>query len=172
LLFDQNRAQWDQLLIHRGLTAIERAHTINAGLANAGLANTGRGSYLLQAEIAACHARARMPSETDWARIVILYTELAQITPSPVIELNRAVAVSMAHGPQAGLTLVDALASEPSLARYHLLPSVRADLLYKLGRYPEARAEFERAAALTRNTRERDLLLSRAASCEADATDL
>jgi RNA polymerase sigma factor (sigma-70 family) len=167
LLFDQNRAQWDQLLIHRGLTAIERAHTINAGLANA-----GRGSYLLQAEIAACHARARMPSETDWARIVILYTELAQITPSPVIELNRAVAVSMAHGPQAGLTLVDALASEPSLARYHLLPSVRADLLYKLGRYPEARAEFERAAALTRNTRERDLLLSRAASCEADATDL
>jgi RNA polymerase sigma factor (sigma-70 family) len=172
LLFDQNRAQWDQLLIHRGLTAIERAHTINAGLANAGLAHTGRGSYLLQAEIAACHARARMPSETDWARIVILYTELAQITPSPVIELNRAVAVSMAHGPQAGLTLVDALASEPSLARYHLLPSVRADLLYKLGRYPEARAEFERAAALTRNTRERDLLLSRAASCEADATDL
>ena len=172
LLFDQNRAQWDQLLIHRGLTAIERAHTINAGLANAGLANTGRGSYLLQAEIAACHARARMPSETDWARIVILYTELAQLTPSPVIELNRAVAVSMAHGPQAGLTLVDALASEPSLARYHLLPSVRADLLYKLGRYPEARAEFERAAALTRNTRERDLLLSRAASCEADATDL
>ena len=172
LLFDQNRAQWDQLLIHRGLTAIERAHTINAGLANAGLANAGRGSYLLQAEIAACHARARMPSETDWARIVILYTELAQITPSPVIELNRAVAVSMAHGPQAGLTLVDALASEPSLARYHLLPSVRADLLYKLGRYPEARAEFERAAALTRNIRERDLLLSRAASCEADATDL
>ena len=172
LLFDQNRAQWDQLLIHRGLTAIERAHTINAGLANAGLAHTGRGSYLLQAEIAACHARARMPSETDWARIVILYTELAQITPSPVIELNRAVAVSMAHGPQAGLTLVDALASEPSLARYHLLPSVRADLLYKLGRYPEARAEFERAAALTRNIRERDLLLSRAASCEADATDL
>ena len=172
LLFDQNRAQWDQLLIRRGLTAIERAHTINAGLANAGLAHTGRGSYLLQAEIAACHARARMPSETDWARIVILYTELAQITPSPVIELNRAVAVSMAHGPQAGLTLVDALASEPSLARYHLLPSVRADLLYKLGRYPEARAEFERAAALTRNIRERDLLLSRAASCEADATDL
>ena len=170
LLFDQNRAQWDQLLIHRGLTAIERAHTINAGLANAGLAHTGRGSYLLQAEIAACHARARMPSETDWARIVILYTELAQITPSPVIELNRAVAVSMAHGPQAGLTLVDALASEPSLARDHLLPSVRADLLYKLGRHSEARTEFERAAALTRNTRERDLLLSRAASCETAPT--
>jgi RNA polymerase sigma factor (sigma-70 family) len=165
LLFDQNRAQWDQLLIHRGLTAIERAHKINTTLVN-----TSRGTYLLQAEIAACHARARMPSETDWPRIVILYTELARLTPSPVIELNRAVAVSMAHGPQAGLTLVDALASEPSLARYHLLPSVRADLLYKLGRYPEARTEFERAAALTRNTRERDLLLARAASCETDPT--
>jgi RNA polymerase sigma factor (sigma-70 family) len=160
LLFDQNRTQWDQLLIHRGLTAIERAHNINT-----------RGPYLLQAEIAACHARARTPSETDWPRIVILYTELAQLTPSPVIELNRAVAVSMAHGPQAGLTLVDALASEPSLARYHLLPSVRADLLYKLGRYPEARTEFERAAALTRNTRERNLLLTRAASCETDPTN-
>ena len=157
LLFDQNRTQWDQLLIHRGLTAIERAHKINAT----------RGPYLLQAEIAACHARARTPSETDWPRIVSLYTELAHLTPSPVIELNRAVAISMAHGPQAGLTLVDALASEPSLARYHLLPSVRADLLYKLGRHPEARTEFERAAALTRNTRERDLLLTRAASCEA-----
>ena len=155
LLFDQNRTQWDQLLIHRGLTAIERAHKLD----------TTRGPYLLQAEIAACHARARTPSETDWPRIVILYTELAQLTPSPVIELNRAVAVSMAHGPQAGLTLVDALASEPSLARYHLLPSVRADLLYKLGRHSEARTEFERAAALTRNTRERDLLLARAASC-------
>ncbi len=161
LLFDQNRTQWDQILIHRGLTAIERAHKIN----------TTRGPYLLQAEIAACHARARTPSETDWPRIVILYTELAQITPSPVIELNRAVAVSMAHGPQAGITLVDALASEPSLARYHLLPSVRADLLYKLGRLPEARTEFKRAAALTRNTRERDLLLTRAASCEIDPTN-
>jgi RNA polymerase sigma factor (sigma-70 family) len=161
VLFDQNRTQWDQLLIHRGLTAIERAHKINAT----------RGPYLLQAEIAACHARARMPSETDWPRIVILYTELARLTPSPVIELNRAVAVSMAHGPRAGLTLVDALASEPSLARYHLLPSVRADLLYKLGRHPEARTEFERAAALTRNTRERDLLLTRAASCETGPTD-
>jgi RNA polymerase sigma factor (sigma-70 family) len=156
LLFDQNRGQWDQLLIHRGLSAIERAHKINAT----------RGPYLLQAEIAACHARARTPSETDWPRIVILYTELAQRIPSPVIALNRAVAVSMASGPGAGLTLVDALASEPSLARYHLLPSVRADLLYKLGRLPEARTEFERAAALTRNTRERDLLLTRAASCE------
>src|ERR1022692_4107076 len=161
LLFDQNRTQWDQLLIHRGLTAIERAHKIN----------TTRGPYLLQAEIAACHARARTPSETDWPRIVILYTQLAQLIPSPVIELNRAVAVSMAHGPHAGLTLVDALASEPSLARYHLLPSVRADLLYKLGRHPEARTEFERASALTRNTRERDLLLTRAASCEADPTN-
>ena len=161
LLFDQNRTQWDQLLIHRGLTAIERAHKIN----------TTRGPFLLQAKIAACHARARTPSETDWPRIVILYTELAQLIPSPVIELNRAVAVSMAHGPHAGLTLVDALASDPSLARYHLLPSVRADLLYKLGRHPEARTEFERAAALTRNTRERDLLLTRAASCETDPTN-
>jgi len=161
LLFDQNRSQWDRLLIHRGLTAIERAHEID----------TTRGPYLLQAEIAACHPRPRTPSETDWSRIVILYTELARLTPSPVIELNRAVAVSMALGPQAGLTLVDALASEPSLARYHLLPGVRADLLYKLGRHPEARTEFERAAALTRNTRERDLLLTRAASCETDPTD-
>ena len=156
LLFDQNRTQWDQLLIHRGLTAIERALTID----------TVRGPYLLQAEIAACHARARTASETDWPRIVILYAELAQLTPSPVIELNRAVAVSMAYGPLAALTLVDALVSEPSLARYHLLPSVRADLLSKLGRHPEARTEFERAAALTRNTRERDLLLTRAAACE------
>jgi RNA polymerase sigma factor (sigma-70 family) len=158
LLFDQNRTQWDQLLIHRGLTAIERAHKIN----------TTPGPYLLQAEIAACHARARNPEETDWPRIVSLYTELAQLTPSPVIELNRAVAISMAHGPQAGLTLVDALASEPSLARYHLLPSIRADLLYKLGRHPEARTEFERAATLTRNTRERALLLARAASCQPE----
>ncbi|MBB5329851.1 RNA polymerase sigma factor [Tunturiibacter gelidoferens] len=161
LLFDQNRTQWDQLLIHRGLTAIERAHKVN----------TTRGPYLLQAEIAACHARARTPSQTDWHRIVNLYIELAQLSPSPVIELNRAVAVSMAYGPHAGLTLVDALASEPSLARYHLLPSVRADLLYKLGRHREARAEFERAAALTRNTRERDLLLTRAASCKTHRTN-
>ncbi|HET6329426.1 MAG TPA: RNA polymerase sigma factor [Holophagaceae bacterium] len=156
LLLDQNRTQWDQLLIHRGLTAIERAHNINST----------RGPYLLQAEIAACHALARTPSETDWHRIVVLYTELAQAISSPVIELNRAVAVAMAHGPQAGLTLVDALAFEPSLARYHLLPSIRADLLYKLGRHPEARSEFERAAALTRNNRERGLLLARAAFCE------
>ena len=161
LLFDQNRTQWDQLLIHRGLTAIERAHKIDST----------RGRYLLQAEIAACHARARTPSETDWPRIVILYTELAQLISSPVVELNRAVAVSMAHGPDAGLTLVDALASEPWLARYHLLPSVRADLLYKVGRYTEARSEFERAAALTRNIRERHLLLTRAACCETDSTN-
>ncbi len=161
LLFDQNRNLWDQLLIRRGLAAIERAHKLN----------TTRGPYLLQAEIAACHARARTPSETDWPRIVALYTELAQLTPSPVIELNRAVAVSMADGPDAALTLVDALAGEPSLARYHLLPSVRADLLYKLGRRVEARAEFEHAAGLTRNTRERDLLLTRAASCERDPTN-
>ena len=158
LLFDQNRAHWDQLLIHRGLAAIERAHKLN----------TAPGPYLLQAQIAACHARARTPSETDWPRIVLLYTQLAQLSPSPVIELNRAVAVSMAHGPQAGLALVDALA--PALARYHLLPSVRADLLYKLGRHSEARAEFQRAAALTQNTRERALLLARAASCATDPT--
>jgi RNA polymerase sigma factor (sigma-70 family) len=159
LLFEQDRTQWDRLLIHRGLAAIERAHTINSI----------RGPYLLQAEIAACHARARTPSETDWPRIVMLYSELAQLTPSPVIELNRAIAVSMAEGPEAGLTLVDALATEPSLARYHLLPSARADLLYKLGRHAEARTEFERAAALTRNRRERDLLLARAACCGSHA---
>jgi RNA polymerase sigma factor (sigma-70 family) len=161
LLFDQNRSQWDQLLIHRGFTAIERAHKIK----------TTRGPYLIQAEIAACHARAHMPSETDWQLIVNLYTELAELMPSPVIELNRAVAVSMADGPLAGLALVDALAAEPALAHYHLLSSVRADLLYKLGRQPEARIEFERAAALTRNTRERDLLLTRAAACKTYPTN-
>ncbi len=158
LLLEQNRSHWDPLLIRRGLSAIQRARRIDAN----------RGSYLLQAEIAACHARARAPAETDWRRIVVLYTELAQVHPSPVIELNRAVAVSMADGPEAGLALVDALAGEPSLARYHLLPSVRADLLYKLGRRSEARVEFERAAALTRNTRESSLLLARAASCERE----
>jgi predicted RNA polymerase sigma factor len=157
LLFDQNRSKWDQLLIHRGLASIERAHQINMS----------RGAYLLQAEIAACHARARTPSETDWPGIVNLYTELAQLIPSPVIALNRAVAVSMASGPEAGLTLVDALASEPALGRYHLLPSIRADLLYKLGRHAEARSEFERAATLTRNSRERTFLLNRAAACKS-----
>ncbi|NYF79003.1 sigma-70 family RNA polymerase sigma factor [Granulicella arctica] len=156
LLLEQNRAHWDHLLIRRGLTAIDRAHKIGKP----------RGPYLLQAEIAACHARARTPEETDWPRIVFLYTELAHLTPSPVIELNRAVAVSMVHGPQAALDLVEALATDPSLDRYHLLPSVRADLLLKLNRPTEARTQFELAAALTQNTRERALLLSRGAACQ------
>ena len=160
LLLDQNRAHWDLLLIHRGLTAIDRAHKI--GIPS--------GPYLHQAEIAACHARARTPEATDWPRIVSLYTELAHLTPSPVIELNRAVAVSMANGPQAALDLVEALAADPSLDRYHLLPSVRADLLYKLGRHHEARTQFELAASLTQNTRERVLLLTRAASCPTSSS--
>jgi RNA polymerase sigma factor (sigma-70 family) len=155
LLNDQNRAQWDQLLIHRGLTSLERA-------AKLGMA---AGPYVLQAELAACHARARTPTETDWARILALYDALAQLSPSPVIELNRAVAVGMAFGPQAALKLVDALTSESSLENYHLLPSVRGDLLNKLGRFNEARLEFERAASLTRNVRERELLLERARIC-------
>jgi RNA polymerase sigma factor (sigma-70 family) len=160
LLFDQNRAHWDQLLIRRGLAALDRAEALRAAkLVGA------RGPYVLQAEIAACHARARAPEETDWGRIVNLYSELAQVAPSPVVELNRAVAVGMESGPAAALELVDALISEPSLKNYHLLPSVRADLLRKLGRPDEARVEFERAAALTRNVRERDLLLERARSC-------
>jgi RNA polymerase sigma factor (sigma-70 family) len=156
LLLEQNRAHWDLLLIHRGLTAIDRAYTIGKP----------RGPYLLQAEIAACHARARTPEETDWPRIVSLYTDLAHLTPSPVIEVNRAVAVSMVHGPQVALDLVEALATDPSLDRYHLLPSVRADLLLKLNRPTEARHHLEQAAALTQNTRERALLLSRAAACQ------
>jgi RNA polymerase sigma-70 factor, ECF subfamily len=152
LLLDQNRALWDQLLIRRGLAALDRAERLG-----------GRsGLYVLQAAIAACHARARTADETDWVRIVSLYERLASLTPSPVIELNRAVAVSMAYGPAAGLPLVDALARVPALRRYHLLPTVRGDLLQKLGRLDEARAEFERAASLTQNTRERDLLLQRA----------
>jgi RNA polymerase sigma factor (sigma-70 family) len=155
LLLDQDRARWDQLLIHRGLAALERAEKLG----------DARGPYALQAAIAACHARARTPGETDWARIAALYDALAQLTPSPVVELNRAVAVAMAFGPAAGLELVDALVSEPSLEAYHLLPSVRGDLLSKLGRFDEARAQFERAASLTRNARERDLLLARAAAC-------
>jgi len=155
LLLEQNRALWDQLLIRRGLAALERAGKIGGS----------RGPYALQAAIAACHARARTPEETDWARIVALYGELAKLTPSPVVELNRAVAVAMAFGPAAGLELVDALTTEPSLQAYHLLPSVRGDLLAKIGRTDEARAEFERAAALTRNTRERELLLNRARRC-------
>jgi len=152
LLLNQNRVRWDQLLIRRGLAALARAEALGSAL----------GPYALQAEIAACHARAHTPEETDWARIAALYDALAQLTPSPVVELNRAVAVSMAYGPAAGLELVEALTSEPSLKNYHLLPSVRGDLLAKLGRFDEARAEFERAAALTRNARERELLLERA----------
>jgi predicted RNA polymerase sigma factor len=156
-LFDQNRALWDQLLIRRGLAALERAERLGGA----------RGPYALEASIAACHARARIPSETDWTRIVSLYTALAAFAPSPVVELNRAVAVAMAFGPQAGLELVDALTSEPSLQGYHLLPSVRGDLLARLGRSDEARLEFERAASLTRNARERTLLLERARECGA-----
>jgi len=155
LLFDQDRTRWDHLLIRRGLAALARAEKLGGAL----------GLYTLQAAIAAYHARARTPAETDWARIVALYDALAQLAPSPVVELNRAVAVAMAFGPAAGLELVDALASEPSLEGYHLLPSVRGDLLVKLGRSGEARAEFERAASLTHNARERTLLLERAAAC-------
>lgn len=162
LLFEQNRAHWDQLLIGRGLAALARAEK----LASATPASTS-GPYALQAAIAACHARARTPEETDWPRIVKLYEELAQVAPSPVVELNRAVAVAMAFGPAAGLELVDVLATEPSLGKYHLLPSVRGDLLKKLSRFDEARAEFERAASLTRNARERELLLQRARACGA-----
>jgi len=155
LLLDQNRARWDQLLIRRGLTALERVEELGGAL----------GPYALQAAIAACHGRARTPEETDWARIAALYDALAQLAPSPVVELNRGVAVAMAFGAEAGLELVDALTSEPLLKGYHLLPGVRGDLLEKLGRFEEACAEFERAAALTRNARERDLLLERAAAC-------
>jgi RNA polymerase sigma-70 factor, ECF subfamily len=155
LLFDQNRAHWDQLLIRRGLAAVEYAEKLG----------NAPGPYVLQAEIAACHARARTPEETDWPRIVSLYCALGVLTPSPVVELNRAVAVSMAFGPAAGLELVDALTSDRSLENYHLLPSVRGDLLKKLNRFDEARAEFERAASLTRNARERELLLARVRDC-------
>ena len=155
LLLDQNRGLWDQLLIRRGLSALERAEKLDRA----------RGPYALQAAIAACHARARTPQETDWPRIVGLYEELGRLMPSPVVELNRAVAVAMASGPTAGLEIVDALVSEPSLKTYHLLPSVRGDFLFKLGRFAEAKLEFERAASLTRNTRERDLLLDRAKAC-------
>lgn len=155
LLLDQNRAQWDKLLIRRGLAALERAERLGASF----------GPYALQAAIAACHARALTPEDTEWQRIVALYDALAQLTPSPIVELNRAVAVAMAFGPQAGLDLVDSLVSEPSLKDYHLLPSVRGDLLSKLGRFAEARAEFETAAELTRNAREQNLLLERARLC-------
>jgi RNA polymerase sigma-70 factor, ECF subfamily len=155
LLLDQDRARWDHVLVRRGLAALERAEQ----LGGAG------GPYALQAAIAACHARARTADETDWARIASLYESLGRLMPSTVVELNRAVAVAMAFGPAEGLELVDALRSEPSLANYHLLPSVRGDLLAKVGRSDEARAEFERAASLTRNDRERELLLERASAC-------
>jgi RNA polymerase sigma factor (sigma-70 family) len=155
LLMDQDRARWDQLLIHRGRAALERAQRLGGA----------QGPYALQAAIAACHARARSADETDWPHIVSLYEELARIAPSPVVELNRAVAVSRAFGPAAGLELADALAAEPSLKGYHLLPAVRGDLLARLDRLNEAREEFERAASLTRNGRERTLLLERAAAC-------
>jgi RNA polymerase sigma factor (sigma-70 family) len=158
LLLDQDRARWDRLLIGRGLAALERAETLGGEM----------GPYALQAAIAACHARASVAAETDWPRIVALYDAVAQLAPSPVVELNRAVAVGMAFGPAAGLDLVDALLPEPSLKAYHLLPAVRGDLLRKLGRSQEARAEFERAAALTENARERELLQRRAAECAAE----
>jgi RNA polymerase sigma factor (sigma-70 family) len=158
LLPDQDRARWDQLLIRRGLAALERAEELGGAL----------GPYALQAAIAACHARARSAGETDWPRIVALYDALAQLAPSPVVELNRAVALAMAFGPAAGLEVVDTLTGEPSLKAYHLLPSVRGDLLSKLGRLGEARSEFERAASLTRNARERAMLLERARACASD----
>lgn len=159
LLLDQNRARWDQLLIRRGLVALARAEALASA----------PGPYTLQAAIAACHARARNAAETDWERIAALYAALAQVAPSPIVELNRAVALSMAFGPAVGLELVDTLAAEPSLKGYHLLPSVRGDLLFKLSRFGEARAEFERAASLTQNTRERALLLDRAATAQQAA---
>jgi predicted RNA polymerase sigma factor len=159
LLLDQDRARWDQLLIRRGLAALERADMLARGSGHAS------GPYALQAAIAACHARARTAEDTDWARIVGLYGALGEIAPSPIVELNRAVALAMLFGPAAGLQIVDALSAEPALDAYHLLPSVRGDLLRKLGRLHEARAEFERAAGLTRNERERKLLLDRAAAC-------
>jgi RNA polymerase sigma-70 factor (ECF subfamily) len=158
LLLDQNRARWDYLLIRRGLAALARAEELGGAL----------GPYALQAALAACHARASTPEATDWVRIAALYGALAQVAPSPVVELNRAVALAMAFGPAAGLAVVDGLRLEPSLEQYHLLPSVRGDLLVKLGRFDEARAEFERAASLTRNARERSLLLDRAAACEQE----
>ncbi|GLI04275.1 RNA polymerase sigma factor [Paenibacillus tyrfis] len=161
LLMDQNRALWDHLLIRRGLTALQRAERIGGML----------GPYALQASIAACHARARTSEETDWVRISALYEALCQVAPSPVVELNRAVALAMAFGPEVGLEIVDALASEPSLKGYHLLPSVRGDFLFKLGRLKEACEEFKRAASLTHNAREQALLLGRASDCIAGTED-
>ena len=155
LLLDQDRGRWDRLLINRGLAALKRAEQLGGV----------RGPYAIQAAIAACHARAAANEQTDWARIASLYGDLSQVNPSPVVELNRAVAVGMAFGPEAGLELANPLQQDPALRGYHLLPSVRADLLKKLGRFQQARAEFERAASLTRNSRERNLLLERARSC-------
>jgi RNA polymerase sigma-70 factor (ECF subfamily) len=160
LLLEQDRRRWSPLLIHRGLAALARAQSLG----------DGRGAYTLQAAIAGCHARAHAAAETDWTKIASLYGDLAQVKPSPVVELNRAMAVSMASGPAAGLAIIDALATEPSLQRYHLLPSARADLLTKLGRFDEARAEFERAASLTENARQRARLLERAAACARDSS--
>ncbi|CAB3876566.1 hypothetical protein LMG26689_03263 [Achromobacter animicus] len=162
LLMEQDRRRWDPLLVRRGLAALDRADALGGA----------RGPYALQAGLAACHARARTPGETDWMRIVALYDALAQAAPSPVVALNRAVAIGMAFGPQAGLDLADQLASEPALANYHWLPSVRADLLARLGRKAEARAEFERAAGMTRNARERELLLGRAREMSGETGDV
>lgn len=154
LLLDQNRSRWDHLLIRRGLAALERAEALGRP----------KSSYVLQASIAACHARAKAAEETDWKRIATLYDELARLTPSPIVELNRAVALSMAFGPAVGLELIDKLSAEPTLKNYHLLPSVRGDFLAKLGRFDEARAEMERAAGLTQNESEKRMLLKRAAA--------
>ncbi|HET7564071.1 MAG TPA: RNA polymerase sigma factor [Gemmatimonadaceae bacterium] len=162
LLRDQDRGRWDFLLIGRGLAALERAEALGLG--------STPGPYVVQAAIAACHARARTPGDTDWPRIAALYDLLAQLAPSPIVQLNRAVALGMAEGPAAGLEIVDTLTSEPALERYHLLPAVRADFLAKLGRFDEARTELERAASLTQNARERALLLARAADCARNAT--
>ena len=160
LLLDQNRADWDQLLVRRGLAALDRAEKLGGA----------RGPYALQAAIASCHARAIVAEDTDWSRIVALYDALARVSPSPIVELNRAVAVAMEFGPAAGLEVVDGLTSEPTLENYHLLPSVRGNLLAKLGRNDEARAEYERAASLARNARERELLLDRASACGGGST--
>ncbi len=162
LLLDQDRGRWDQLLIRRGLAALQRAEELRSVL----------GPYALQAAIAACHARARTAAETNWEQIAALYDALARLTPSPIVELNRAVAVAMAFGPAAGLELIDKLMSEPSLKAYHLLPSVRGDFLFKMGRFTEAQPEFERAASLTQNARERELLLDRARGCAAASARL
>ncbi|HSU14340.1 RNA polymerase sigma factor [Longimicrobium sp.] len=161
LLLDQDRSRWDRLLIGRGLAALERAEALGGAL----------GPYALQAAIAACHARARTAADTDWARIAALYGALSRLAPSPVVELNRAVSLAMAFGPAAGLAVVDTLVDDPTLKSYHLLPSVRGDFLFKLGRLDEAKAEFERAASLTQNKREQDLLLGRAAACVAGPGD-